>query len=663
MIPLPLLPEIFFYDIDKEKQVYDDPPKAIFRLNIIGNMSGFDLRLCPYTDRWFSTLTKVFTDNFKDQLGEIASFVMGKDKKQEEEEDEYMRLKALSDAMDEEGEDEEAEVEGEPEGPPTTLFNIWGFIKGLYNKFKTLLKWLKNITKFLLRLTKRVVKKLRKWVKRGIKLLKKILKSLKKIGRRIIKTVKKIFGACWRSIGRFLLAFWRKIARFLRSVIRFLTPLIKSVLRSLVIYALKSGRFFKYLLSKPFRRILKPTMLAIGRILKRRLPALLLKRGVRMMAIKTLMKRVGSAVAGIAANAVPVLGTAFDVFLWLWAIYDLFQLGKAIYSAISEALTEANLLADEMERAFDEEGNFKFSTPKEIYELLSSDNPYRFFDSETTDVEAERKKRELQEKAKEEIESVSAAITQKKQAAQDASYFYNILDGYRSDVLSIMGRIYHFQLTVETWFKHVGANALSLVQYISAAFQNFHQTIISHLEQFVQPLETVIAICNEKLPQPKDKDPTKVRPLKRKIPTTEEEINALFKKEMQPLVDEDKYQKEHWWIRKVFHSSGDIEIIKIEDEGVNKTNPIPEDFYDMSYEEKKKWIANNKDYIQKNLNGKNKDITATPSCPKSVMFRDASSTYEPQLQLLAQKKRLLELILDKFQRIQNFYHSKIEVPV
>lgn len=308
-----VLPEVLYYDIDKDEQKYDEKPKAIFRINVITRF--YDTQLSRYTNRWFQNVGKTNIDAFQKEAQIIINFAIGKKKKAPEDETLYI----IDDLEDE----EEEELPNNIDEDDYEAFNFLGG-SGLVSAIATAIAKITFFggsgTGFLL-FAKRIIRKM--W------------RAIKRFGKAVIRFARRM----WRR-GRILIKrVWRRhikpfIRRMKRIIVRFIVRM-KRVIR-------KAWRIFKRYL-----RIIGKRILRAGRIFFK----VTLKRFARTI-FKTAVKFIGHAVSAVATSTGVgvVLAIAIEAAFIAWDIYDLTHLDTEPPEDFGDDPEAAKLIEDEENR-------------------------------------------------------------------------------------------------------------------------------------------------------------------------------------------------------------------------------------------------------------------------------------------------------------------------
>lgn len=281
---LPALPEVLYYDDEKDTQVYDEPEKPIFKINIIKKF--FNTKLSRYSDAYYTKLYKLFFETFPEEIKQINKFIFFKPPVPKEEEPVY-----IIDDLDDEGlitallEDEEDEDESSIEkgGFLAGLWKIWRWIKRLrraWRGFKRLLKMLRSGFSKLMRLAKAGWKRLLRYSKRmWIRFLKWYRRSFKPFMNRMI----------------------RRFKRFAKRLIRKLRVIVKRV-------AKKAYRYLRIIVKRFGKKILK------------KLVKMMSKKAIKL-AITSTIKAIAGAFTATGIGS--VIGVALFAAVTAWEVYDL----------------------------------------------------------------------------------------------------------------------------------------------------------------------------------------------------------------------------------------------------------------------------------------------------------------------------------------------------
>lgn len=293
---IPFLPEVLFYDIEKEEQEYEEQPKAIFCLNVI--VKAINQQVVHYTNLWYKNLSQITLFDFKDDIEKISNFALFLPKQQAEDETFYI-------IDDEEDEDEFEELPDGIEKEDKDSFDLlggWDFFKKIRDFYKK--------------------------IKRAYKTIKKFAKKARNLFKKIKQTIKKL----WRRAKRWVRKKWRQLKSFCKRVYRkHIKPFLRKVKRMFKRFAAKARRYIRKLLPKLKRfinRIWKKFVLRmVKRFIKRGIKKLaksIVKKAIKML-IKMLIKGLAHLVAGAAGlTGVGVVATvAIEGALIAWDIYDM----------------------------------------------------------------------------------------------------------------------------------------------------------------------------------------------------------------------------------------------------------------------------------------------------------------------------------------------------
>lgn len=246
------LPEVIFYDEEKEKQVYEDELKPVFKINIIQKF--FNQKKHLYTDYFYKNTFKVFFSSFKKELNEINDFLLGEDTRKKQEETLYI----IDDEEDEEPKPEEEEDE-EEENEGFGLDDIYDFykkVKEWWNKIRRAYRRIKRLKRLLKRKWGRLKTRLRRaWTK---------TKSLfSRAKNKFINWLKKRALPWLRRAKNFILRNSSKAGSWLGRALRFAKGKIFKIVKFI---AQKLGKkaivrvikwFFKVVLKQALKIVLK----------------------------------------------------------------------------------------------------------------------------------------------------------------------------------------------------------------------------------------------------------------------------------------------------------------------------------------------------------------------------------------------------------------------
>lgn len=227
---LPALPEVLFHDIEKEKQVYEEPVKPLFKINFIQRF--FNTKLDKYTKDYYSKVYKLFFETFKKEFETINAFILYRPPKPKEEETIFIlddedeldeeSAKALAEAL-EEDEDDEFDL-SDALGWLGKIRKAWKKIKNAWRAFKRIKNILKGKWNKFWKIARNAWKKAKKFSSKAWTKGKSFLNAAKS---RFLNWYRNTFK---RYIGQMkgkIMKWGRKIKRLLRPVVKRIARIVK----------------------------------------------------------------------------------------------------------------------------------------------------------------------------------------------------------------------------------------------------------------------------------------------------------------------------------------------------------------------------------------------------------------------------------------------------
>lgn len=295
---LPALPEVLFYDDEKDRQVYEDEEKPIFKINVIKKF--LDTKISRYTDDYFKKSFKLFFESFPAELKKINEVIFYKPPVPPIEEPVYI----IDDLEDEETiraileseEYDEDELSIHPGSLLGWLWKIrraWKLLKRAWQGFKGLLRMLG----------------------RGFGKLKNLLKA----GWTRLKGFSK---KAWTKIKRFSKKAWTKFLKWYRKSFK---PFMKRMKTKFIKFVKRTFRKLKVITKRVMRKLKRYFFKLVKKFGKMILKKLLKKFGKKVvkMVISSVIKLIAGAFTATGVGA--VIGVALFVAFTAWEVYDLTQ--------------------------------------------------------------------------------------------------------------------------------------------------------------------------------------------------------------------------------------------------------------------------------------------------------------------------------------------------
>ena len=218
---IPAIPEILFFDDEKEVQVFEDEPKPIFELNFIKKFS--DTKLSRYLNSYYKEANKEFLKFFHKELAIINDFLLTEPEREEETPITYI----VDDTEEEEEKDPDDDIDDETDG--LSLKDLWNWFWRIRNAIKTVRNTYKRF-KNTGRILQNGFKRIRSLTRGGRRKILRAISKCKKIYQRFIRP---IFNQAKRWILRAIRGMKRVITRATKRARKQLSRLVRRILQRL----------------------------------------------------------------------------------------------------------------------------------------------------------------------------------------------------------------------------------------------------------------------------------------------------------------------------------------------------------------------------------------------------------------------------------------------